>query len=328
MPRQARIDIPGLLQHVIVRGIERRNIFRNNSDRRDFVERFSKLLEETGTDCFAWALIPNHFHLLLRPNSIPLKQFMRRLLTGYAIGFNQRHKRSGHLFQNRYKSIVCEEESYLLELVRYIHLNPLRAGLVKDLAGLKRYAWCGHGGLLGENPLSGQSTDEVLALFGATRRKARAAYQEFVTDGVEQGQRPELVGGGLIRSLMAQGTKELQSFDERVLGGGAFVEQLRRRDGLGEKMLAGVSLPELLARVAHHFDLELEAVKRRSRDPRCSMARDLFCVLAVRRLNYSGVEAGRELGIRRAAVSHAVRRGEACLSKEPQLAERIFLLNG
>ena len=87
MPREARLDIPGLLQHVIVRGIERRNIFRDNTDRKAFVDRFSKLLVETGTDCFAWALLPNHFHLLIRQNHIELKEFMRSLVTGYAINF-------------------------------------------------------------------------------------------------------------------------------------------------------------------------------------------------------------------------------------------------
>ena len=108
MPRQARLDIPGLLQHVIVRGIDRTNIFLDDDDRDRFVERFSNLLVETGTDCFAWALIPNHAHLLLRCNHFDLSRFMRRLLTGYAVMFNRRHSRTGHLFQNRYKSIVCE----------------------------------------------------------------------------------------------------------------------------------------------------------------------------------------------------------------------------
>ena len=153
MPRQARFDIPGLLQHVIVRGIERRNIFRDNTDRKNFIERFSKLLEETDTDCFAWALIPNHFHLLIRPNRTELKQFMRRLLIGYAINFNKRHHRVGHVFQNRYKSIVCEEENYLLELIRYIHLNPLRAKIVDDIASLNRYQWGGHSVLMGKRVL-------------------------------------------------------------------------------------------------------------------------------------------------------------------------------
>src|SRR5512136_676836 len=114
MPRTARIDIPGLLQHVIVRGIERSDIFLDDDDRALFLERFSKLLVETGTECIAWALMTNHFHLLLRPQSTKLSFIMRRLLTGYAVVFNRRHNRSGHLFQNRYKSIVCEENPYLL----------------------------------------------------------------------------------------------------------------------------------------------------------------------------------------------------------------------
>ena len=163
MPRQARLDIPGLLQHVIVRGIERRNIFRDNTDRKNFIERFSKLLEETDTDYFAWALIPNHFHLLIRPNRTELKQFMRRLLIGYAINFNKRHHRVGHVFQNRYKSIVCEEENYLLELIRYIHLNPLRAKIVDDIASLNRYQRGGHSVLMGKRVFKGQVEEEAFA---------------------------------------------------------------------------------------------------------------------------------------------------------------------
>src|SRR5450631_2426346 len=114
MPRTSRIDIPNLLQHVIVRGIEKRDIFTSDDDRNDFVRRFTKLLESTGTECLAWSLMSNHFHLLLRTANIPLSGFMRRLLTGYAVTSNRRHDRTGHLFQNRYKSIVCDEEEYLL----------------------------------------------------------------------------------------------------------------------------------------------------------------------------------------------------------------------
>ena len=118
MPRQSRIDAPGALHHIIVRGIERRKIF---------------IVEHTGTICYAGALIPNHFHLLLRTGSAPIAHVMRRLLTGHAVSFNRRHRRHDHLFQNRYKSILCQEDTYLLELVRYIHLNPLRAKLVGDM---------------------------------------------------------------------------------------------------------------------------------------------------------------------------------------------------
>ena len=150
MPRKARLDAPGVLHHIIVRGIERRKIFRDDSDRDDFLKRLGGILRKSQTPCFAWALMPNHFHLLLRTGLTPLSNVMRRLLTGYAVTFNLRHRRSGHLFQNRYKSIVCQEEAYLLELVRYIHLNPMRAKLVADLNALDRYRFCGHGPLMGK----------------------------------------------------------------------------------------------------------------------------------------------------------------------------------
>jgi len=155
MPRQPRLDVPGLLQHVMARGIERREIFKDDKDRKSFLDRLSTILEETQTQCYAWALIPNHFHLLLRTGLTPLSKVMRRLMTGYAVTFNRRHKRSGHLFQNRYKSIVCEDDPYLLELIRYIYLNPLRASLVKDFKELDKYPWTGHSYILGKkrNPL-------------------------------------------------------------------------------------------------------------------------------------------------------------------------------
>ena len=126
MPRQARIDGPGALHHIICRGIERRNIFKDNTDRDRFLERLGSVLQKTSTPCYGWALIPNHFHLLLKTGKEPIAQVMRRLLTGYAVTFNRRHRRCGRLFQNRYKSILCQENTYLLELVRYIHLNPIR----------------------------------------------------------------------------------------------------------------------------------------------------------------------------------------------------------
>jgi len=112
MPRQPRLDAPGILQHVMARGIERRLIFVDDPDRKDFLARFAQILEETQTQCYAWALIPNHFHLLIRTGQTPLNAVMRRLMTGYAVSFNHRHRRVGHLFQNRYKSVVCEENTY------------------------------------------------------------------------------------------------------------------------------------------------------------------------------------------------------------------------
>jgi hypothetical protein len=112
---------------------------------------------------------------------------MRRLLTGYAVTFNRRHRRHGHLFQNRYKSILCQEEVYLKELVRYIHLNPLRAKIVDDLKQLDTYAFCGHSALMDRVKRSWQEVNEVLGLFAAKHSQVRRRYRSFVQKGIPQG---------------------------------------------------------------------------------------------------------------------------------------------
>ncbi|MBU0675637.1 MAG: transposase [Proteobacteria bacterium] len=326
MPRQARLDIPGLLQHVIVRGIERRNIFRDNTDRKAFCERLSRLLLETETDCFAWALIPNHFHLLIRTNRIELKEFMRRLLTGYAVTFNRRHRRAGHVFQNRYKSIVCEEETYLLELIRYIHLNPLRAKIVPSLDSLNTYQWSGHSVLMGTKTFEGQSTDEVLRRFGNLEDIARNEYFKFVVDGVSQGRRDELVGGGLQRSTtgLLKPVDEPESYDARVLGCGSFVDQLHQENELREVLSSGMTLVELFQRVEQYFGVESGKLAFRSNNSNHIKARDTFCFIAVRKLLYPGTEVGKILNIQRSAVSHAVRRGQLITTKDADMIDKIL----
>ena len=216
MPRLARLDAPGVLHHIMIRGIERRKIFLNQKDYEDFIERLARLLPEMKTACYAWVLIPNHAHFLFCTGKVPLARLMRRLLTGYAVSFNRRHKRHGHLFQNRYKSIICQEDAYLRELVRYIHLNPVRAGIVSDVGEMNGYAYCGHSALMGRRKRPWQDVGYVLGFFGETVRKARNAYVEYVEEGVEQGRREELTGGGLVRSLGGVvGGKEAQGEGQR-----------------------------------------------------------------------------------------------------------------
>jgi len=217
MPRQARLDSPGTLHHVMIRGIERRRIVDDEEDRKDFVRRLGKLASETSTSIYAWALMSNHAHILLSSGPQGVAKFMRRFLTGYAVSYNLRHGRHGHLFQNRYKSIVCDGDNYFTELVRYIHLNPLRVELVGDLKELERYPYCGHGVILGEVKNEWQDRESVLALFGSREGDAKGAYRRFVQEGVALGRRPELVGGGLVRSL----------------GGWSEVKSQRRRGGIG-----------------------------------------------------------------------------------------------
>lgn len=319
MPRTARIDIPGLLQHVIVRGIERRDIFLDDNDRRLFLDRLAKLLAETGTDCLAWALMSNHFHLLLCPRVTKLSVFMRRLLTGYAIVFNLQHKRSGHLFQNRYKSIACQEDAYLLELIRYIHLNPLRVGLAKTVDELDSYPWCGHAVLMGKQELPGQSIEDVLLLFGQRKRSARQKYREFVIDGIKNGNREDLVGGGLRRSQGARNIGEYEAYDERILGNGEFVENLWRETESSEIHIPKISLDKMMQRAANTLKVKVELLRQKNRIKELTDVRAAICYLAVRECNFSGVTVARALNMTRSGVSVAVKRGGDIVSGNPAL---------
>lgn len=146
--------------------MSRKKIFLEATDRKDFITRLAELAEDDSMDIYAWSLLPNHFHLLTKTKKRPLSSSMRKLLTGYVVNFNKRH---GHLFQNRYKSIVCQEGAYLMELVRYIHLNLIRTSLVKDVRELNRSPWSGHSVLMGYVKREWQNTEYILSFFGKGR---------------------------------------------------------------------------------------------------------------------------------------------------------------
>lgn len=322
MPRKSRIDAPGALHHIICRGIDRQAIFQDDRDRDHFIERLSAIVSETATVCHAWALIPNHFHLLMKTGRVPIATVMRRLLTGYAVFYNRRHDRHGHLFQNRYKSILCQEDAYLLELVRYIHLNPLRAKLVASLKELDGYRYCGHSRLMGRVTDQWQALDEVLALFGKRVGTCRRRYRGFVEKGVTKGKRPELTGGGLARS--AGGWQALTSMrrkgvhlksDERILGESDFVEAVLQHQGetLDRRyrlQALGYDLDKIIQRVGELFELPPGDILQPCKQPKRVCARSLVCFWAVTELGLNGTEVGRRLGLSQSAVSRAVPRGQ------------------
>ncbi|MBE0446895.1 MAG: transposase [Actinobacteria bacterium] len=259
MPRGPRLDIPGVLQHVIFRGIERKEIFKDEKDYQQLLKQLSCLAGGEGVHIYAFTLMPNHAHMLVRPLNTSLSTFMRRLLTGYAVYFNRRHKRAGHLFQNRYKSFVVEEDKYFLELVRYIHLNPVRAGIISDVKALSLWPYSGYAALMGKRRYSWYDPDRTLSFFGKSRTEARRRLTEFMRDGIAQGKRSDLSGGGLKRSLAVlprQEKSNLQAYDERILGDGAFVEAiLAELDKQEKKNKSKISLNTLLERVASHYSI-------------------------------------------------------------------------
>jgi len=322
MPRKARIDAPGALHHIIVRGIERRKIFYDDKDRENFLERFGFVLTKSDTPCFAWALIPNHLHLLLRTGLTPIATVMRRLLTGYAVNFNQRHRRHGQLFQNRYKSILCQEDAYLMELVGYIHLNPLRARLVEDLKALDKFKFSGHGVLMGKKKLDWQDTDYVLKFYGRKKSTARKNYREYVKKGILDGRRPELVGGGLIRSAggwgavkaMRRGIERMKG-DERILGDGDFVESVLKaaQESLERKYelkSQGYGFDWLVKRVAKIMKLDPDAILSPGKYPQRVIARSLLCYWGARELGMTTVELAQKVNLAQPTVSQAILRGQ------------------
>jgi putative transposase len=322
MPRKARIDAPGALHHVIARGIDKRVVFRDVFDRTNFINRLGALVEETETRCLAWALLPNHFHLLLKTGFVPIATLMRRLLTGYAVTFNNRHRRHGHLFQNRYKSILCQEDVYLKELVRYIHLNPLRAKIVSDMQQLDKYPFCGHSALTGRVQFSWQEVNTVWGLFGDTHTSAKKRYRSFVEKGLDQGRRDDLIGGGLLRSVGGwSNVKRLRSAgffyksDERILGDSDFVEGVLRhaREQLEQKyafQANGVDLNRLAAIVSELMDIDMALVFAPGKERSRVAARSLMCFWAVRELGMSLSDLSERLGISLSGVSLSVQRGE------------------
>ncbi len=315
MPRQPRLDAPGTLHHVIGRGIERTKVFHDDTDRDDFVSRLAEQGRRRSLVVYAWALMPNHFHLLVQTGHGSLAQSMRKLLTGYVVNFNRRHKRAGHLFQNRYKSIVCEEDPYLLEVSRYIHLNPLRGGIVTGLSALRRYPWTGHSALMGTVARDWQDTAAILAYFGQRRKLAIERYEAFIREGIAQGRRPDLVGGGLIRSLggwaqvLSLRRKGLKlASDERILGSGEFVEQLLADAGSREQETLRLSrkvvaLATMAQQIAAQEDVTEDELRSGSRRKGVVRARRMFCQVAVKRMGYSGAAVARFLGVTTSSVN-------------------------
>ncbi|KPA17225.1 transposase, partial [Candidatus Magnetomorum sp. HK-1] len=312
-------DTPGTLHHVMVRGIERQSIVTDDDDRENFVTRMGELAMDTGTSIYAWALMDNHAHILLKSGEYGLPAYMRRLLSGYASSFNRRHKRHGHLFQNRYKSIICEEDPYFKELVRYIHLNPLRAKVAGNLSKLDYYKWCGHSVIMDHRRKRWQDREYVLKNFGAKKVEAKKAYRNYVKKGIKIGKREDLTGGGLIRSMGWSVVKamrkagENENSDERILGSGKFVSEIIRQ--ADEKLKYQVNLndvdKEIMKEIKKCCRKEGVTVKFLQSGSRRQPLPKLRKALAEKLVNdycVSLAETARRLGVSTSGVSQMLRR--------------------
>ncbi|MCW8815677.1 MAG: transposase [Chlorobium sp.] len=319
MPRGARLDAPGTLHHVIIRGIEKGNIVRDDDDRKEFLRRMGELAHGMGTSIYAFALMTNHAHILLKSGEQGLSTFMRRLLSGYAQYFNRRHQRVGHLFQNRYKSIICEEDAYFDKLVAYIHLNPLRAGLVNSFQELESYPWCGHAPVMKKAHYTWLDRDYVLQFFGERDGEARRAYLAYLEEEIGENREKELSGGGLLRShggwskvqsMRMQGIKALS--DDRILGGDSFVrEVLQEAEDQVSLLLSTRDRSKQISRDIEEAcakeGITAAALRSGSRKGKFSVIRKELAKKLVDEYGLSLAEIARQLGVTTSAVSYMVR---------------------
>jgi REP element-mobilizing transposase RayT len=293
MPRGPRIDAPGAVQHLMIRGIERRAIFADDLDREDLAARLARILPESDCRCFAWAFMPNHVHLVTRTGSISVSRVMARVATGYARRFNERHARVGHLFQNRFRSRLVRDDTDLLGLIRYVHLNPVVGGILDDISDLERYPWTGHAALSGRaRALGFHAASEALALVDPDPRRARRNLRAFMEVGLYEPEADSL-------------EPDARTWDE--------APNVDPVDAPNAD-----SLRRLVSRVCRHFGITPSALHGVSRAQPIPRARALLAHLAVRHLGSSLVELAAWVGMSEGALSRAVDRG-AAIARDPVL---------
>jgi len=322
MARKGRVDTAGAVHHIIQRGNDRGAIFLEDADYANFVSRMASNLIESKTRCFAWSLMPNHIHLVLATGERPIKTVLQCIFTGYAMGINKKYGRSGHLFQGRYNSILCEEETYLLELVRYVHLNPVKAGITDSIEELAKYRWTGHRALLGlcDNPW--QVIEEVLRRFGPRFGPAREKYISFLDDGLKRPMNnDEITGKGMRRikeggweSVSRKVSLEDTYADERIAGSREFIEKVLKdveeKERWRSKMLGHGWTPErVIERAAKQFGLKVADLRGNGKRPVQCSARNLACKWLVDGIGKSEVEVSQLLSITQPTVSGCVRKG-------------------
>lgn len=247
MARKPRVHFAGALYHVMCRGNQGQSIFKDDRDRERYLDFLKESQKRFGYQLYAYVLMGNHVHHLIEIGQTPLSKVMQNILFRYTRYWNRRHKKTGHLFQGRYKAILCDKESYLLELIRYLHLNPVRSKIVGDPG---QYAWSSHGAYLKGEAKSWISVDEVLSQWGKSRAQAIGGYRRFVLDGLTDGHRDDLY----------------QVVDQRYLGDDGFVERVEQREpDREERQFVEISWAEIRDRVCKQFGLPPAAVLHRGR---------------------------------------------------------------
>jgi REP element-mobilizing transposase RayT len=292
MPRKPRIEFEGAFYHVITRGNQRQKIFKDSSDHQKFIQYLTIYKNRYHYSLYAYVLMGNHVHLLIETHETPLSKILQGINQSYTMYYNRTYRTVGHLFQGRYKAILCDRDPYLLSLLKYIHHNPVRARIVKTPV---EYAWSSHQAYMGKNnPYSLVDTIPVLKMFSENTARARQHYLKFMNEG-------DVVKKQDVYAVI----------DQRLQGNDDFVDRvLEQYDGevKKEKKKKERSLPEISRAVTKHTGIKLEHLQSAGKDRQVMTARQLFTLVA-KAYGYKGVEIARHLQKEASSVTKYARDG-------------------
>ncbi|MBI2358921.1 MAG: transposase [Deltaproteobacteria bacterium] len=305
MARRVRVEYAGALYHVITRGNQRQRIFRDDRDREKYLEILSGLKKQFSFRISAYVLMLNHTHLLLQSGEVPLSRIMQRLGSSYTQYFNRRHRQVGHLFQGRYKAILCDKDSYLLELTRYLHLNPVRAKVVKEPG---EYKWSSYGGYVRKG--QGQpwlDSTEVLEQFSGNVNEARKHYRRFVLEGIGDGHKEEYY----------------DVLEGRFLGDKAFAEEIKAKAEVPGYVRMKIKPEALLEAACAVLGRRRAEVVGAGKDRERVRAREAICYIGRNCTELSVTLLARHLGVDATCVSRSVARMESRLGIDRRLRKVV-----
>ena len=329
MPRSPRISVPGCTHHIMARGLDGIDIFGDDEDRLFFLELLGYYVKKLSFKCYAWCLLPNHYHLAIRTTQEPLSFLMKPLNGRYARYFNKQYSnkqysRRGYLFQDRFKSIATQDQNYVEEMVRYIHLNPFRAGFCSTIRELERYPWSGHGALTGIKKYSFQEVGEVLRRFGKNRENAVEKYKNFIKAGI---QKPNELSTAI--PSFSFNPSQNKSF-KWVIGDADFVKRAMKkakdRDVLKACLKARkISLNDLAQSACKKCGIALKEIYLRDRCGKRSEARRIFSYFAYRKCFFTVTQIANFLGQSQPSVSVMIKRAEESYDGEVESLSLIKL---
>ncbi len=292
MARKPRIEYEGCVYHVLIRGNHKQIVFHDKQDFNKYISLLISYKKRMNFKLYAYVLMQNHNHLLLEAGKVPLSKIMQGINQSYTMYYNRKYSKVGHLFQGRYKSIVCDADSYLAVLVRYIHLNPVRTMVVKKP---EDYKWSGHNDYLSENINSLLDTDTVLRMFSEDKSVSRQLYGKFIESSISR-------------------KSNLNNYigkDQRVLGNEVFFETIMKKidENSIEKRLKKVSLEKLFSQVVSITKVSSKEILGKGRSEAVSKARHIFIIAGVES-GHQGKEIAQYIGRDPASVSRRLKEAD------------------